>query len=484
MRKYWIVVLISALLLAGFGSTLLTSYFVAYKSVGDEINKNTLPLTSDNVYSSIQKDLVLSIHISSLMAHDIFARDWVLAGEADPEQMVRYITEIQQKYNTVTAFFVSDITGMYYHPDGILKKVSKDDPRDAWYFRTRGLNMPYEINIDTDTADQNRITVFINHQVYGYDNELIGVTGVGLELSQVREVLNIYQQKFESRVIFVDNSGKIVLHANDFDLPPDLYKWRNFHDKVSTMLSNPEASFDYTTGRQVFFVSSRYIPEFDLFLVILKENKLKAKLSNRLQLNFAIGLLITVVVVGIVAVILKKYNQNLERLASIDPLTNTYNRSAFSLIFAQAIKEKKRRGSHISMILMDIDDFKNINDKYGHPFGDLALATFAQTVMGVIRETDVLCRWGGEEFVVLLVDCSLREAVSVAKKIGKITSGVDIRSGRNSVRLTISAGVVAHREDETLSHLIARADALMYEAKFQGKNRAVSEDCQRRPEIV
>lgn len=484
MRKYWIIVLVSALLLAGFGSTLLTSYFVAYKSVGDEINKNTLPLTSDNVYSSIQKDLVLSIHISSLMAHDIFARDWLLAGEVDPEQMVRYLTEIQHKYNTVTTFFVSDITGFYYHPDGILKKVSKDDPLDAWYFRTRGLNMPYEINIDTDTADQNRITVFINYQVYGYDNELIGVTGVGLELSQVREVLNIYQQKFESRVFFVDNSGKIVLRADDFDLSPNLYEWNNFHDKVLTMLSNPEVSFDYTTGRQVFFVSSRYIPEFDLFLVILKENKLKANLSNRLQLNFAIGLLITVAVVGIVAVILKKFNQNLERLASIDPLTNTYNRSAFSLIFAQSLKEKKRRGSHLSMILMDIDDFKNINDKYGHPVGDLVLAAFAQTVMGVIRETDVLCRWGGEEFVVLLVDCSLREAVSVANKIKKITSGIDIRSGRNSVRLTISAGVVAHREDETLTHLTARADALMYEAKFQGKNRTVSEDCQRRPEIV
>ena len=103
IRKYWIIGLVTALLLGTFASTLSTSYFVAYRSLAEEIRKNTLPLTSDNVYSEIQKDLMLPIHISSLMASDTFVRDWVLSGEEDPERIILYLTEIRNRYKMVTS---------------------------------------------------------------------------------------------------------------------------------------------------------------------------------------------------------------------------------------------------------------------------------------------------------------------------------------------------------------------------------------------
>lgn len=154
MKKYWIIVLIAILLVTGFALIMLTSYLVAYRSLGEEISQYSLPLTSDNIYSEIQKDLILPIYISSLMANDTFLRDWVISGEKDAGRIVRYLDEIQKKYNTVTSFFVSDKTRNYYHPDGILKKVTENDPGDAWYFRSSKLDDLYDINIDSDTAER------------------------------------------------------------------------------------------------------------------------------------------------------------------------------------------------------------------------------------------------------------------------------------------------------------------------------------------
>lgn len=131
----------------------MTSYFVARDSITAQISEETLPLTSDNVYSEIQRDLLRPVLISSLMASDTFLRGRALDGETEPEQIRQYLAEIQERYDTITAFFVSDTTRNYYHPTGILEQVDISTPEDAWYARVREMREPYEINVDSDTAD-------------------------------------------------------------------------------------------------------------------------------------------------------------------------------------------------------------------------------------------------------------------------------------------------------------------------------------------
>lgn len=291
----------------------------------------------------------------------------------------------------------------------------------------------------------------------------------------MKDVLNTYQEKYNSRVLFVDNSGIVILHADDFDLPTDLNRWHNFSEGVASILSNSETSLVYEPEGHMFFVSSRYIPEFDLFLVILRDNdELHQRLTNRLKLNFAIGLLITMIVVAIVAVILKRHNINLEKLAHFDPLTGALNRTAFSLLFDEAVKEKARKDVKLSLVLIDIDNFKPINDTHGHHCGDLALKAFSQKVSSLTRKVDALCRWGGEEFVLLLKGCSAVEAEKIVEKIRKDVCASDVQLGSKSIRLTFSAGVVEHKNGETLAQLAERADKLLYEAKAQGKNRVIA----------
>ena len=472
LKSYWIILLIALLLVAGFASTLLTGYFVAYRSLDEEIRRSTLPLTSDNVYSEIQKDLAQSIFISSLMAQDTFLRDWVLAGEKDAGEIVRFLAEIRSKYQTVTAFFVSDKTRNYYPPDGILKQVEADDPRDAWYFRSRQVKEDYEVNIDSDTADRKRMTIFINHKVYGYRNDLIGVTGVGLELKQVRKIINSYERKYNSSVLFVDGTGKVVLHADDYGFPMDLHDWNHFTGHAVTILTNPGTSFKYDTDGHVYYVSSRFFPEFKLTLVILKRGDAQRDIFvRRLRINLAIGALITVLIVVGVSLILNSYNRRLEKLASFDTLTGAYNRHAFSLIFAQALRAKQRNRTGLSLLIADIDRFKAVNDRYGHECGDLVLRAFTDTVRRKIREADVLCRWGGEEFVVLLDGCKIQDARRIAEGIREAVAALEIGCGGDAAAITFSAGVVEHRDPETLNQLVSRADKLLYQAKTEGRNR-------------
>lgn len=133
-RLAWMVCL---LLLIGFVANSISNYMVSRHNVRKTITESSLPLTSDNIYSVIQRDLLQPIFISSMMGNDAFLREWTIAGEKDIAPIQRYLNEIVREYNTVTSFFVSENTRNYYYAGGLLKQVSEDEPRDEWYFRVR-----------------------------------------------------------------------------------------------------------------------------------------------------------------------------------------------------------------------------------------------------------------------------------------------------------------------------------------------------------
>ncbi|MEO9509442.1 MAG: hypothetical protein ABJG28_09655, partial [Nonlabens ulvanivorans] len=150
--------MLALLLLSGFIITSGLSYQVATSSIGKHIVDESLPLTSNNIYSEIQNDLFKPIFISSLMAQNTFVRDWELNGDDGPENIIKYLTEIQSKYNTITSYFASDKNLNYYHPNGIIGKISKDSPVDSWFFSLKNTpkSQMYDIAIDYDTSNANK----------------------------------------------------------------------------------------------------------------------------------------------------------------------------------------------------------------------------------------------------------------------------------------------------------------------------------------
>jgi len=159
------------------------------------------------------------------------------------------------------------------------------------------------------------------------------------------------------------------------------------------------------------------------------------------------------------------------KMAFTDPLTKANNRAAFNDSLKREIKRSIRASQPLSLIFIDIDHFKSLNDNYGHDCGDLVLASAASWLMDAVRGGDVVFRYGGEEFVVLLSDTDINCAAVIAERIRAEIESHALAYGMEVLNITASLGVSALEPEETSEMLIKRADTAMYQAKQAGRNR-------------
>ena len=467
-QKHFSALLI-ILLLSGFLVTSWLSYQVASNSIERHISNDSLPLTSDTIYSEIQHDLFRPIFISSLMAQDTFVRDWKLNGETNPDPLVKYLNEIKNKYGTVTSYFVSDESKNYYHPNGTLKRVSETDPIDNWYFSFKNtpLDTEYEINIDHDTANPAIMTVFVNYKVYDYKNNFIGVTGVGLALNTVKQLIESYQQRYQRTVYFTNKTGDIKLHSDVFNSNTHLNKRLNNNDLVQAIISTDAYSLSYKHKGNNIYLNSRFIKEFNWYLIVEQDAiSSENKLTDAFKVNILLSIIVTAGVLFIAHITFGRYQKKLIEMASIDKLSNILNRQAFEPIILNNLEQSKRNNSPLSIILMDIDHFKKVNDTYGHLTGDEVIKYVAQACKSQIRECDAVCRWGGEEFIIMLAGTPINGANHIAQRIQNSLSDNVIEP-----KVTMSFGITKYKDSESLNSLINRADKALYQAKKNGRNR-------------
>ena len=165
----------------------------------------------------------------------------------------------------------------------------------------------------------------------------------------------------------------------------------------------------------------------------------------------------------------------LERLATTDYLTGVYNRRYFMDFAAKEFSRSKRYSHGFSVIQMDIDQFKKINDIHGHAVGDEALKAFTASCLKIIRENDVLGRLGGEEFSIILPETDLAGAMIFAERIRMSTAELKLRVNDQVVRFTVSIGVTTLRKEDSASieGVLKRADEALYLAKDGGRNKVV-----------
>jgi len=168
--------------------------------------------------------------------------------------------------------------------------------------------------------------------------------------------------------------------------------------------------------------------------------------------------------------------KELKLLASTDPMTKLYNRRYFINISESLLDLAKRNKSETSIIMLDIDRFKNINDTYGHKVGDNVIINLASSLQKLIRKSDVICRWGGEEFIILLADTKVDNTLIIAEKIRiEIENSVISLDNNKELKFTASMGVsmIDTENDVNIDDSINRADKALYEAKEDGRNKVV-----------
>ena len=169
---------------------------------------------------------------------------------------------------------------------------------------------------------------------------------------------------------------------------------------------------------------------------------------------------------------LENSNKKLEWLSSRDSLTNTYNRRAFFELSEKALNQARRRKRTTSILVLDLDRFKNINDTYGHYVGDDVLREFTDTIGGMVRSEDIFARLGGEEFAILIPEIGREGALSFAERLRKKVSMLSIPADKETVSITVSIGVSeCEYSDCDIQQLLNEADIALYQSKNAGRNR-------------
>jgi diguanylate cyclase (GGDEF)-like protein/PAS domain S-box-containing protein len=167
----------------------------------------------------------------------------------------------------------------------------------------------------------------------------------------------------------------------------------------------------------------------------------------------------------------KEMETELVRLATTDGLTGVANRRSFMDLGEREVRRSKRYQSALSVLMLDLDYFKQVNDKHGHAAGDEVLKYVARAVIMTLRETDIVGRLGGEEFAALLPETNGARAMEVAQRLRDKIAASEIEVGEAAIKVTVSIGVTERREMDDIASMLKRADDAMYKAKTGGRNQ-------------
>jgi diguanylate cyclase (GGDEF)-like protein len=193
-------------------------------------------------------------------------------------------------------------------------------------------------------------------------------------------------------------------------------------------------------------------------------------LSVSITIRFGVSLFLTIVIVDIIQNIIRQLQRRLVEQAITDPLTGAFNRRHMETRLSEALESARRRNAPASVLIIDIDHFKRINDAHGHKAGDKVLKSLVRVVRSRARKVDHLFRMGGEEFVLLLPDTTEDDAMAVAEDLRQAIAQSSLLDG---TPVTVSIGVGSIHPDDSAESWIKDTDAAMYAAKEAGRNRVM-----------
>lgn len=443
--------------------------------IKDDI-KNISKLTATNIYSDISIKLTKPIFVSLTMANDKFVEDWLEQEKQNPDspqlqlKIKNYLNGLKEKYGYNSVFLVSDYTKDYYHYKGINKVLSESNQHDQWYYDFLSSKQTYALDVDTDEVNNNKLSIFINCRIEDEQGNLLGVTGVGLEIDKVQELLAEYKKDFKLDAILFDKNGVIQVHSDTNliekkNLFADAFLAKN-KDKI---INNKDSIsvIEYKNNGSGGYAISKYIEDMDWYLLVEKDTSILKKSFQAIVLkDLLIFILVMAMVLVIISKLIKKYDMNLRRIATTDALTGLPNRRSFDTSLVRML-QKLDDGKQVMVFVLDIDNFKGINDAFGHLSGDKLICQVGKIVHTCIKERGEVFRWGGDEFTGYIYG----NWEEIEENINKVFDMIRNSTETSKFNATISMGTTLLKKDDTIEALLKRADKALYQSKEEGKNR-------------
>lgn len=474
MLKTKVNILVSTIILAGFIAVGAISYNTYSKIIKDDI-KNITKLTATNIYSDISNQLTKPIFVALTMANDSFVESWLKEEEDDfsiehQREMTEYLEGLMIKYDYNSVFLVSEYSKNYYHFKGINKVISESNAHDKWYYDFVESNSIYDLIVDTDEANNNSLSVFVNCRIDDNEGNFLGVTGVGLQLNRVQQLLTEFGNDFQLEAMLFDNNGIVKVHT-DTELigKKNIFDYKSLQENKDTILNNKESISVYQYEDEISsgYIIIKYIEDLNWYLLVKKDTSVLANSFHTLLVNDSIIFFIVLFfIIYIIAKIIENNHKALLNMAKTDILTGLPNRRGFEESIKKII-ENRNCNMNCYVFVFDIDNFKKVNDMFGHIVGDEVIFNIGKSVQGCLEGDSKVFRWGGDEFAGYI----LGEQKTMEETVNKIYNSIRRNAEFQKYKTTISMGITLLHEADTVETIVKRADKALYVAKENGKDQ-------------
>ena len=416
-------------------------------------------------FQLIVEQLMQPLHISQTLAKAKELNDLMRNPLNNEDQIFATLKRLSQEFS-LNFFIASEISRIQYNSEG--KKIELTEDKVDWYFRYKAQSE----DAMADIGQWQNPQFYIDLKIYDDEGNFLGVFGVGKSLDAFTHVFNEYKKTYGYDFIFVDQNKDITL-TSDPELLIKGVTFKNLADLPWFQALEPEQQHTSLNNLllqidgQEALIAELNIQPFNWTLYIITPLQFR---QTEISRGFILSIVtLLAVIFGLFLLIynlLYYFKKDMQKIKKIDILTELANRNNITLKFEELMYEKQS----VSLVLIDLDNFKPINETHGRKAGDIVLSQVAQMLLNNIRDTDILGRWCGEEFIVLMPDTGPHEAAELCQELCKKLAAATITTGTTSIQITASFGISFTATPRTLPEVVCVADDALFSAKRDGRN--------------
>nr|WP_205967580.1 diguanylate cyclase [Paraglaciecola sp. 20A4] len=413
----------------------------------------------------IVQQLMKPLHISETLVKAKELQDLMGAPSIDEQAVFDSLKRLQREFG-MNFFIASEKSRRQYYSDGTTTELLEGNV--SWYFK-------YKDSAQNEIADIGKwedTHFYIDLKVFDENQHFLGFFGVGKSLRSFLDIFARYKETYGYDFIFADQDRNITLSSD-----PKLVAANSEFTNLTNLPWFKDLSEEEQQGSlnnllvkingYDFLIAELNIQPFDwtLYLMTPLESR-QTEISRGFIFSIVTLLVLIFGLFLIIYNLLYYFKKDMQKTRQIDVLTELPNRASMSLMFDGFMYEK----SSVSLVLINLDNFKSINETHGRKAGDIVLRQIASMLQLELRKQDILGRWGGEEFLLLLPNTGPHEAVDVAETVRNRLANMTITTGSMSIQMTASFGVSFTAIPRTINEVIAAADDALFAAKREGRN--------------
>lgn len=439
-------------------------HFTASKIVAEQSRAQQQSISP--AISLIVEQLLKPLHISQTLAEAKELQDIVKSEDIDEKAMFDMLKRLEQEFD-MKFFIASETTRIQYNSDG--SQLALEEGKVDWYFRYKA----WEQDAIADIGQWEDPHFYIDLKLYNDDNEFVGFFGISKSLDSFVDIFAEYKIQHGYDFIFVDQDDNIALSSDPALIVDktifttlqslDWYQAVDSSRIESGSLNNALVTVD---GKDALIAEVNVDPFGWTMYLLTPLQARQTEISRSFILSVVTLLVIIFALFFLIYHLLYYFKRDMQNNFQTDPLTRLPNRNKVELRYAEMLDRK----CQVGVVLIDIDHFKAVNDTHGHNAGDTVLRQISNMLSAQIRDGDIVGRWGGEEFVLLLPDTTPEQAFEVAQKLRESMSNMTASTGTLSLQVTASFGVSHTDTNRPLTDVLGYADDALYQAKRDGRN--------------